>query len=51
MENKERSAGEATALVLSPSGAVGRTARNACIRPMHDCRASVQNSSSRRDRL
>ena len=28
--NKERSAGEATALVLSPSGALGRTVRNTC---------------------
>jgi len=30
MGNKERSAGEATALILSPSGALGRTVRNAC---------------------
>jgi len=30
MANKERSARDATALVLSPSGALGRTVRNTC---------------------
>jgi len=30
MGNKERSAGEATSLNLSPSGALGRTVRNTC---------------------
>jgi len=30
MANKERSAGDATALVLSPSGALGWTVRNTC---------------------